>query len=164
MHCEKQMQGKPSTLLKTIVTTMNFVSVMIFFPLCLTCTHFWNCRLFVQYALRIFLKMRSQSMRVCVGIGNLFSAVYEKMLISNSPRKHMYFYFIFFLNFVLSSAFNAWCLKKMTKLQGHQLKLQYAQQTGTFCSIIVHIHTIMQNHLLKLCVRSFTQYLGFNFI
>lgn len=103
MHCEKQMQGKPSTLLKTIVTTMNFVSVMIFFPLCLTCTHFWNCRLFVQYALRIFLKMRSQSMRVCVGIGNLFSAVYEKMLISNSPRKHMYFYFIFFkLCFVIS--------------------------------------------------------------
>lgn len=99
--------------------------------------------------------MRSQSTQVCVGIGNLFSAVYEKMLISNSPRKHMYFFFFFY--FVSSTAFNAWCLKKMTKLHAHQLKLQYAQQTGNLCSIIVHIHTIMQNHLLKLCVRSFKQ-------
>ncbi|XP_039599062.1 uncharacterized protein LOC120521729 [Polypterus senegalus] len=32
-------------------------------------------------------------------------------------------------------AFNAWCLKKMTKLHAHQLKLQYAQQTDMISGI-----------------------------
>ncbi|XP_063337880.1 uncharacterized protein LOC134632929 isoform X2 [Pelmatolapia mariae] len=71
-----------------------------------------KCKLFVQYALRTFLKMRSQSMRVCVGI-----------------------------------AFNAWSLKKMTKLHAHQLKLQYAQQTAwkMYCVALNNKSTPQQN-------------------
>ncbi|KAL3969216.1 NADH dehydrogenase (ubiquinone) Fe-S protein 6 [Sarotherodon galilaeus] len=44
-------------------------------------------------------------------------------------------------------AFNAWCLKKMTKLHAHQLKLQYAQQTAwkMYCVALNNKSTPQQN-------------------